>query len=230
MTGEPHGDGTPGGGEAPVPFHQHPRWQQVLQERDAARQEAQKLRELEAFAPLVAELRSQGISDGQTLLQQLREQQAAQERAAQEAELAQRFAQIDAEVEGGYIAPEIAERLKLAEQTLAQTQRQQAQLDNLLRQQAIAKARAEMPYLTEEAVSLLEASDPADVPQFAAIMGRMVQQAMQKETVDALREKKAAPPTPVSTGGGATAALPPARPGRPSFTEAFGHLIPFGRR
>lgn len=66
--------------DEPVPFHEHPRWQQVQRERQELKA---KLADLEPFADIVAGFKEQGYTDAQAVRAAIEGQQ--QEAQAQEA-------------------------------------------------------------------------------------------------------------------------------------------------
>ena len=200
-------------GDAPeeeVPFHQHPRWQQVQQERAELRQ---KLADLEPFADIVQGFKEQGFTDAQAVRAAIdSQQQEAQQQEAQASEETWKASLAESllarandpdddmtfgEAEATFRAAQLERDLTRRDQSGAETGREAA----------VTALAGRFPQMDKETVAdLLAAGQPA---RAEAAARRSHERAAQIEDAAIARynAKKAGAPKAPEGGGGAAAGV-----------------------
>ena len=224
--------------DADVPFHKHPRWQQVQADLKAAQSRAQELEAkageaalYEADKPLYDEAKRYGYDTINEYLIAVQEQQERQEADQREQQTQQAKAvELQEGVDSGEITLEVAQRLFRAEQLAERTQSQQRQVTVNLNRQALKEVQSELPALNgrKDLLGVLEATltndSGADVIRTVGREVKAIHDAAKQEGYDlAMREMQDKAPAPAPLSASGTGYTPPGEVGDKKFT-LFGAL------
>ena len=153
-----------------VPFHQHPRWQEMLGERDAMKSELEQLKQ---WQPTIDMFKQSGVQSHAELqdylFRQAQDAEAKREIEHYAQDQAQRLNQL---VESGQIATELAQQIYQREvqahQQLIDSRNMHARLTQQQQSIQFDGARAKYPEMDETAVrAVLGANPSADVMKLA---------------------------------------------------------------
>jgi hypothetical protein len=170
--------------EEQVPFHEHPRWQAILAERDQYKAAAETAKQYEPYAPLVKQLQEEGFSSFEAFQQHM-EQQGQQQKAQQavETQLRTTAAGLVDKVNNGYVDQNgefrqldmaTAERLFAQERDLVLTKQTQERQAEELMGLKLGQLQSQASYAK---------MDPEYVREMARITGRPLEQ-IAKESHD----------------------------------------------